>query len=100
MDDKVTAPRTGRSANYKATWVSVEELAAEQNRHVRTIRRWIRDGKMPPSEKHGRKAVFRRSEVAACLAGHVINQEESEKAEAHDVRMRAELVQASASETC
>ncbi len=100
MGDKVMAPRTGASAQYKATWVSVEELAAEQNRHVRTIRRWIRDGKMPPSEKHGRKAVFRRSEVAAVLAGGAIGQEEREKAEAHDVRMRAELMQASASETC
>lgn len=93
MHDKLRDLLAGSAAHYTAIWVSTVELAADLDRHPRTIRRWIRDGKMPPSEKHGRKAVFRRSEVAACMAGHVINREEREKAEAHDVRMRAQLMQ-------
>lgn len=93
MDDKAMALRTGPSAQYKATWVSVEELAAEQNRDVRTIWRWIGKGKLPAPVKHGRKNMYRRTEVAAVLAGGAIDQEEREKAEAQEVRMRAQLLQ-------
>ena len=49
--------------------VTVEELADILDKSVRTVRRWMFDGKLDPYYKKGRQYYWLRSELPLIMAG-------------------------------
>jgi excisionase family DNA binding protein len=50
-------------------WMTTEEIAAEQDAHIETVRRWIRDGHLPAQRDTGRWMVKRSDVIEAFSRG-------------------------------
>jgi phage terminase Nu1 subunit (DNA packaging protein) len=66
--DTTSSELSNRAGSLRAAYFTKAELAAELDRTVRTIDRWLAIGEGPPVTLLGREQIFRKDSVAAWLA--------------------------------
>jgi hypothetical protein len=63
-----TSSELNRAGSLRAAYFTKAQLAAELDRTVRTIDRWLAIGEGPPVTLLGREQLFKKNSVAAWLA--------------------------------
>jgi predicted site-specific integrase-resolvase len=57
-----------RRRNAEFPLISIQEIAKQYGRSVRTLRRWEAKGLMPPRIKHGRRQMYQKTEIALMMS--------------------------------